>query len=359
MILSPLPEGSVIGVLGGGQLGRMIIEAASQLGYQAHVFAPDGDSPATDIAAKTTRANYDDEPAIRHFAENVDSVVCEFENVPAQTMDMIADLVPVSPGGRALATAQHRLAEKNLARKLEISTPRYAAVSDVDTLCAALNTFGSGILKTCRFGYDGKGQVRLEKDADAAAALAALKSDDLILEEVVSFTAEVSFMIARARNGEIAVWPATINLHRDGILHISEAPADDTVLPPHLAAKGIAAVTALAESLDLVGVLAAEMFITTSGHLVFNEIAPRPHNSFHWTIEGSATSQFSQLVRIAANLPLGSTETRHRWRMTNILGQDMAELGDALNQGSVFVHRYGKAHVRPGRKMAHLTQRLD
>ena len=353
-----LPEKAMIGVLGGGQLGRMAIEAASALGYRCHVFAPDGDAPATDIAAASTRANYTDTTALKAFANSVESVVCEFENVPVEAMDMLAQHVPVCPGSKALRVAQHRLSEKDKARALGIATPRYAAVKDSASLAEALIRFGGGILKTCRMGYDGKGQMRLTADTNPDTAFAQLGSDDLILEEMVDFTAEASFLVARDHQGEIEVWPASINQHRDGILHFSEAPALSDVLTPALWDAGKAAVIALAEDLELTGVLAAEMFITRDGNLLFNEIAPRPHNSFHWTIEGSETSQFSQLIRVAAGLPMGRVDAIGRWRMTNILGEDMPLLDAAMAEPGVYIHRYGKAEARTGRKMAHLNQRI-
>jgi len=354
-----LPEKAMIGVLGGGQLGRMAIEAASTLGYRCHVFAPDGDAPATDIAAVSTRADYTDTAALTAFANSVDSVICEFENVPVEAMDILANHVPVCPGGKALRVAQHRLSEKDNARTLGISTPRYAGVKDGASLADALSRFGGGILKTCRMGYDGKGQMRLAADADPLAAIAHLGSDDLILEEIVDFTAEASFLVARDHQGQIAVWPASINQHRGGILHISEAPALADILTPALWDEGKAAVIAMAEDLELTGVLAAEMFITRDGNLLFNEIAPRPHNSFHWTIEGAETSQFSQLIRVAAGLPMGRVNATGRWRMTNILGEDMPLLDTAMAEPGVYIHRYGKAEARTGRKMAHLNQRID
>ncbi|HCP17704.1 MAG TPA: 5-(carboxyamino)imidazole ribonucleotide synthase [Alphaproteobacteria bacterium] len=354
-----VPETKMIGVLGGGQLGRMTIEAASALGYRCHVFAPSGDAPATDIASLSTRADYHDTEALAGFAKSVSAVVCEFENVPVTAMDILAEHVPVCPGSKALGIAQHRLSEKNMAQSIGIATPRYIAINNQADLTHAMTDFDAAILKTCRMGYDGKGQMRLTADNLADDSFAQMGSDDLILEELVDFTAEASFLVARDQHGQMTTWPASINQHRGGILHISEAPAPADILPPECERQGIAAVKAIAEELDLTGVLAVEMFITTSGQLLFNEIAPRPHNSFHWTIEGAETSQFSQLVRIAAGLPLGSTAAYNRWRMTNILGQDMPELDAAFARPGVHIHRYGKAEARTGRKMAHLNEQID
>ena len=354
-----LPETAMIGVLGGGQLGRMIIESASALGYRCHVFAPMGDAPATDIASMVTRADYDDTTALTAFAKSVSAVVCEFENVPVTAMDILTEHIPVCPGGKALGIAQHRLKEKTMAQSLGIATPRFSAINNPASLADAIATFGHGILKTCRMGYDGKGQMRLSVDTMPDDAFTQMGSDDLILEELIDFSAEASFLVARDQHGQMTTWPASINQHRNGILHISEAPATADILSPALEKEGMDAVMAIAEHLDLTGVLAVEMFITSSGTLLFNEIAPRPHNSFHWTIEGADTSQFAQLVRIAAGLPLGSTHAHARWRMTNILGEDMPELDAAFGRSGVHIHRYGKAEARHGRKMAHLNERLD
>ena len=360
---TPLPEGAVLGILGGGQLGKMTAIAAAELGYRVHVFAPDGDAPACDFAHATIRANYDDLAALERFAKGIDAVTSEFENVPADVMDVLAGHISngytVSPGRPALETAQHRIKEKTLAQDIGMLTPRFAAISSAEDLTAAMEDMPNGaILKTCRLGYDGKGQVRLKKSDDLTAAFNSLNSDDCILEEMIHFSAEASFLVARNAGGETCSFPASINHHEDGILARSIAPADPQILPQDLLHDGQSKITALAEKLGLVGVLAMETFITSEG-LVFNEIAPRPHNSFHWTIEGTKTSQFSQLVRAVMGLPLGKTDAMGRWQMDNILGQHMAELEAALSEDGVFVHRYGKSAAKHGRKMAHLTRRLD
>jgi len=357
--ISPLPEGSVIGILGGGQLGRMTAIAAAELGYRCHVFAPDGDAPACDVAAASTRAAYDDLEALSSFAGKVDTITSEFENVPAETMEFLARHRPVSPGAAALRTAQHRIAEKSLARELGIATPRFAAIARADDIAAPLAGMANGaILKTCRFGYDGKGQMPVMAAAEAEAAFTALGSDDCILEERVAFSAEVSFLVARTADGQTAVFPPSLNTHSGGILDTSLAPADDAILSAALARQGVDAALALANHLELTGLLAVEMFVTDTG-LLFNEMAPRPHNSFHWTIEGAKTSQFAQLVRAITGLPLGSTQATGRWQMENILGEDMDKLDAAIGEMGVYIHRYGKEAARPGRKMAHITRRLD
>ena len=353
-----LPEGSTIGIFGGGQLGRMTALAAAELGYRTHIFAPPGDAPACDVASASTRADYLDEDALKSFGASVDTVTSEFENVPAAVMDILAKHCPVSPGKAALEVAQHRIREKTLARDLGIKTPRFAAITSADQMPEAMATMPNGaILKTCRLGYDGKGQARIAAGQDGISAFETLGSDDCILEEMINFAAEASFLVARNHAGDVSVFPASINAHEDGILAVSEAPADPAILSAQLKKDGEDAVIALAEKLDLMGVLAVEMFITPEG-LMFNEMAPRPHNSFHWTIEGTKTSQFAQLVRAITGLPLGSTEAMGHWRMDNILGQHMDKLEAALGEDGVFVHRYGKSEAKHGRKMAHLTRQI-
>ncbi|XDZ65950.1 5-(carboxyamino)imidazole ribonucleotide synthase [Alphaproteobacteria bacterium LSUCC0684] len=354
-----LPEGSVIGILGGGQLGRMTAIAAAELGYRCHVFAPEGDAPATDIAMTSTRAAYEDEDALAAFADSVDTITSEFENVPAETMEFLGQRRPVSPGAEALRVAQHRIAEKSLAAKLGIATPRFAAIARADQIAEPLADMPNGaILKTCRFGYDGKGQMPVMAAGEADQAFDALRSDDCILEERIDFIAEVSFLIARTENGETALFPPSLNTHKAGILDTSTAPADRDIVSLALVREGGEAALALADHLALTGLLAVEMFVKDN-RLIFNEMAPRPHNSFHWTIEGAETSQFAQLVRAITGLPLGSTKATGVWQMENILGQDMEKLDLAMGQPGAYIHRYGKAAARPGRKMAHITRQLS
>lgn len=355
---NPLPEGSVLGILGGGQLGRMTAIAAAELGYRVHIFAPEGDAPACDFATATTRADYTDQAALKSFGESIDAVTSEFENVPAAVMDTLANYCPISPGKKALETAQHRIAEKTTAQSCGMKTPDFAAISSADDMAEAMARMPAGaILKTCRLGYDGKGQARINAGDDGIAAFNSLGSDDCILEEMIDFTAEASFLVARDAEGKTCSFPASINHHRDGILSQSIAPADPSILSEELLAQGQAYLADLANALDLIGVLAMETFITDDG-LIFNEIAPRPHNSFHWTIEGTKTSQFTQLVRAVMGLPFGDTSAMGRWQMDNILGQDMAVLDAALSEQGVFIHRYGKSAAKHGRKMAHLNRKI-
>jgi len=347
-----------IGILGSGQLGRMLVIAASQLGLRTHVYAPDANnSPAGDIAHDRTEAAYDDLAALAGFASAIDAVTSEFENVPASTMATLAKTCLASPGEAALHTAQHRIREKTLARDLGIDTPRFWSVTDTASLAAAMaNLNADAILKTCQLGYDGKGQVRISPGDDLDAAFAALGTADAILEEMVPFRAEASFLIARTADGTTSSFPASLNSHKDGILSTSIGPAD---LPQPVVAAGQAAVKKLAEALNLVGLLALETFITADDRLLFNEIAPRPHNSFHWTIEGCASSQFTQLIRAVAGLPLGSTACYGRWQMDNLLGEDMSRLAALSAAPGLHLHLYGKQDAKTGRKMGHTNRQIE
>jgi 5-(carboxyamino)imidazole ribonucleotide synthase len=347
----------IIGILGSGQLGRMLAIAAAQLGIKTHIFAPDAStSPAGDIAFAATEAAYDDHDALVRFANSVDVITSEFENVPAPTLDILAIHKNVSPGIAALHTAQHRIREKTLARDLGIDTPDFWHITDALSLHSAMAELNKdGILKTCTLGYDGKGQAKISPISDFDATFASLESDDVILEDMIPFVAEASFLIARARNGRACVFPASLNQHKDGILSQSVAPAtlDDTLI-----AAGTEAVTKLANALDLFGVMALECFITDDSRLLFNEIAPRPHNSFHWTIEGCATSQFTQLARVLAGMPFGSVSTYGHWQMDNLLGEDMENVPALLASDHIHVHLYGKSDAKKGRKMGHTNRQI-
>ncbi len=346
----------IIGILGSGQLGRMLAIAAAQLGLRTHVYAPNADnSPAGDIAYRTTTATYDDTAALATFAADVDVITSEFENVPANVMDVLADICPVSPGRVALHTAQHRIREKTLANELGIATPKFWSITTAEDLTVAMREHGlPGILKTCKLGYDGKGQARVKPNDDMHAVFDSLCTEDAILEEMVNFAAEASFLVARNLPGDISHFPASLNHHRNGILAQSAAPAP---LHNEVIEEGMNAVKRIAEALELFGLLTLEAFVTVDGRLLFNEIAPRPHNSFHWTIEGCATSQFAQLARLLAGMPFGATHTYGNWQMDNLLGEDMWKLPDLLTSASTHVHLYGKADAKTGRKMGH-TNRL-
>ena len=350
-------EPKTIGILGSGQLGRMIAVAACQLGLRAHIYAPDADtSPAGDIAHEATTAAYDDEAALRVFGASVDAVTSEFENVPASVMEILAETCPVSPGAQALFTAQHRIREKTLAADLGIGTPRFWHIKTEADLVAAMDELaGPGVLKTCQLGYDGKGQARIAPNDDMKAALASLASDDVILEEMINFDMEVSFLVARDATGNICHFPASLNTHRNGILAQSIAPADIDRL---VIETGQDAAAKFADAVDLFGVMALESFVTADKKLLFNEIAPRPHNSFHWTIEGCATSQFTQLARLLAGMEFGATNAYGQWQMNNLLGEDMPMVPDLIKPAGVPMHLYGKAAAKTGRKMGHTNRKI-
>ena len=354
---------STIGILGSGQLGRMIALAAASLGMRAHIFAPDAKgSPAGDVAAMTTTAAYDDEAALIAFAKSIDGVTSEFENVPSASLAVIARHLPiVSPSIKALDTAQDRLSEKSMARDLGIATPRFWAINSEDELFAALSELaGKGVLKTRRDGYDGKGQMRVASGDDAAEIFAQIGGKPLILESFVDFACEASFLIGRDEKGQISHFPASLNHHKDGILAHSTAPAplDEAVI-----AKGQTALAAIAEHLGLFGILAMETFVTAQGDIIFNEIAPRPHNSYHWSIEGADCSQFEQLARIVGGLPMRYPAIRGgagaQWRMENLLGQHGAQIPQLQAQTNVSTHLYGKSDYRDGRKIGHITYQLS
>ncbi|WP_271167607.1 5-(carboxyamino)imidazole ribonucleotide synthase [Hansschlegelia plantiphila] len=357
MALAPLSPGATIGVLGGGQLGRMIALAAAPLGLKVHIYAPDAHSPAFDVAAERTVAPYEDETALAMFAESVDVVTYEFENVPAETARLVAQHKPLFPGEKALATTQDRLTEKTFLRNLGLPTPNFASVDDRASMAAAVAAVGRpAVLKTRRFGYDGKGQTLVREGVALDAALQMMGGQPAILEAFVPFRAEVSVVAARGRDGGFATFDIVENRHENHILRSSHVPA---AVKPETAASAIAIARKIAQALDYVGVFAVEMFLVdgpTGERVVVNEIAPRVHNSGHWTIEGAATSQFEQHVRAIAGWPLGATTTRGRVTMTNLLGAEANRWRELLAEPGTAVHLYGKGEPKPGRKMGHVTR---
>ena len=351
--MSPIPPGSVIGILGGGQLGRMTAMAAARLGYRCHVLAPEADSPAADVAAAFTCAGYDDEAALRGFAEGVDVVTLEFENVPLAALDRLAALRPVRPSAAVLRVTQDRLAEKDFIAGLGIPVTAYARVDSAADLHRAVAELGPGVLKTTRLGYDGKGQVRVDAGSDLAGAVAGLRQEVLIHEAWVDFALELSVVTARSPGGEVASYVPVENRHRHHILDVTLAPA---VIAAETAARAVAMAERIAVALDLEGLLAVEMFLARDGRLLVNELAPRPHNSGHWTIDACAVSQFEQLVRAVCDLPLGDPERFADAEMTNLIGEDVARWPELLAEPGARLHLYGKSEARPGRKMGHVTR---
>jgi 5-(carboxyamino)imidazole ribonucleotide synthase len=355
------PPGSTVGILGGGQLGRMIAIAAAQLGYRAHVFAPEASGPATEVAAAWTQGSYDDAAAMQRFASAVDVATYEFENVAPTAVHALAAHVPVRPSARSLEVSRYRPAEKALAGELGGRTAAWAPVDDLASLQAALASVGTpAILKTTLFGYDGKGQARIDRPEDAAAAWDAIGAPaplpgahPAIVEARVAFDAEFSVVLARGLDGATAVWDVPHNVHRDGILATSTVPAPAPVLAQAEAAVRLA--ERIAKRLGHVGVLTCEFFATPDGP-VFNEMAPRVHNSGHWTIEGALASQFENHVRAICGLPLGATAlTGAGAVMENLIGAEADAWPRLLAEPGAHLHLYGKTQ-RAGRKMGHVTR---
>lgn len=352
-----LPPGSTLGILGGGQLGRMIALAAANLGYQSHIFGPEADPPAGQVAARTTIAAYEDEAALAAFADSVDTITYEFENVPAATVAFLAARKPVRPGAHALSVAQDRVTEKTFSNEQGAPTAPFRAIDSRADLDAAIAALGlPAVLKTRRFGYDGKGQALIRSPADVDIAYAAMKGQPAILEGFVDFTAEISVVAARGVAGDVAVFDPVENRHRHHILDVTIAPAPRLSAETALRAQTIAHDFLIA--LDYVGVLAIEFFVTADGGLLVNEMAPRVHNSGHWTTEGAETSQFEQAARAALGLPLGCPLRRGRSVMLNLIGDDAHAFGRLLLAEGAHLHLYGKAEARPGRKMGHVTRVL-
>lgn len=348
----PLAPGAVIGILGGGQLGRMLSVAASRLGYRCHIYEP-GAAPAGDVAFRLTTAPYEDEAALRAFAASVDVVTYEFENVPAAALDLIESLVPIRPNRRALAVSQDRLTEKDFLSGLGLAVAPYAAVDSAEDLAAALAGQDRAILKTRRFGYDGKGQLRLAAGDDPSAAWAEVNAP-AVLEGFVDFTAEISVIVARGADGAVAAYDPGLNVHEGGILRTTTVPAGVT---GRLIPEAVLIASRIVTALDYVGVMGVELFVTPRG-LVVNEIAPRVHNSGHWTQAGCAVDQFEQHIRAVAGLPLGDGQRHADVVMENLIGDDMDRVPALLAAPDTQLHLYGKAEVKPGRKMGHANRIL-
>lgn len=351
---SPLPAGAVIGILGGGQLARMLILAGTPLGYRFHIYDPADDTPAGQICAAKTIAAFEDETALSAFADAVDVVTFEFENVPARTGEILAQHTIVRPNPAALGVAQDRLVEKTFIRDdAGIGTAPFQNVESLADLEGAISTIGlPAVLKTRRMGYDGKGQVILRNADDAAAAWQTIDGDPAILEGFVPFTRELSIVIARGADGSLAAFDPVENIHTNHILDLTLAPA-------HMEAAQAKAARAIGEkiatALDYIGVLAVELFELADGTLLVNEIAPRVHNSGHWTIDATECCQFEQHIRAVAGMPLGNPARRHDAIMKNLIGNEIHQLADYAAQPDAHVHHYGKREARTGRKMGHIT----
>ena len=351
LVIAP---GGTIGILGGGQLGRMLALAAAPLGYRCHVLSPEPGGPAAQVAAAETVAAYDDHAALDAFGAKVDLITVEFENVPAQTLERLARQVPVRPGARSLRIAQNRVVEKDFVRGLGLETTPYAALEDDESARAADRWIGRpAILKTQTLGYDGKGQVALAAGDDLRDAwLGALGGRPAILEALAPIEREISVVMARAADGRVADFDPVENRHVNGILDVTLAPAD---VSPALAASARDGARRIVHALEHVGVLCVELFVTPEGGLLVNEIAPRVHNSGHWTIEGCETSQFAQHIRAVCGLPLGATARRANAAMKNLIGADVEHWRTLAADAAAHLHLYGKAETRTGRKMGHVS----
>ena len=349
-----LAPGATIGILGGGQLGRMTALAAARLGYRVHVFAGEADSPAAQVCGAATVASYDDEAALARFAAAIDVATFEFENIPADAVRRVAALKPVMPRPEILEISQDRIKEKDFLRTIGVATTAYQEIGDVVALDGALSKLtGRAVLKSARMGYDGKGQVSISAATAPDEAWRRMGAPRGILESFVDFQCEVSVIVARAADGAMAVYPPVENRHVNHILDTTIAPAS---LPPATARQAETIARDIAARLGLVGVLAVEMFVTRDGRLLVNELAPRPHNSGHWTIDACATSQFEQLVRAVCGLPLGSTERHADAVMKNLIGDEVETWREAIADPAARLHLYGKHTVSPGRKMGHVTR---
>lgn len=338
---------TTIGILGGGQLGRMLSVAASRLGLRCHIYEP-GATPAADVAFAVTNAPYEDHDALRAFAESVDVITYEFENVPTTALDLLESIRPIRPNRRALAVSQDRLTEKTFLNEIGLRTAPFADVPTEGDLAAAIATIGApSILKTRRMGYDGKGQVRITDPAQAEWTGA-----PSVLEGFVDFSAEISVIIARGADGQVAAFDPGLNVHEGGILRTTTVPSGQ---PARVTTDAVLMAAKIANALDYVGVLGVELFVTPAG-LVVNEIAPRVHNSGHWTQAGCAVDQFEQHIRAVAGLPLGDGKRYADVVMENLIGEDMARVPELLASPNVQMHLYGKGQPRPGRKMGHVNR---
>ncbi|MBV8119578.1 MAG: 5-(carboxyamino)imidazole ribonucleotide synthase [Alphaproteobacteria bacterium] len=354
MAVKLLVPGATIGILGGGQLGRMTALAAARLGFRCHIFATEPDSPAGQVCDQVSVAHYLDEEALDRFAASVDVATFEFENIPAEGVLRVAASTTVLPRPEILEISQDRLREKDFLRTIDIPTTAYREIADATALTRAMRDFGfPAVLKSVRMGYDGKGQVTLTPETKPADAWRQMGGEIGILEAYVDFACEISVIVARGRSGAWATYPPVENQHSHHILDTTIAPAR---IAPEIAMRAEAIARHIAEKLDLVGVLAVEMFVTPKGDVLVNELAPRPHNPGHWTIDACATSQFEQLVRAICGLPLGSVEHHSDAVMKNLIGHDVEKWREALTEPLTKVHLYGKRQIQPGRKMGHVTR---
>ncbi len=352
-----ITPGGRIGILGDGQLGRMMAMAAAELGYFVHIFGQDENSPAAQVSHRSTIADYSDKDALKAFAAEVDVVTLEFENIPTTTVKYLSQFVPVRPNDKVLEITQDRLFEKSFVNNLGIGTTSFANVESLNDLVQAVQQVGTpAVLKTRRLGYDGKGQVKISQASQIDEAWSQMKNAPSILEGFVNFKMEISVIVARSPNGETDAFVPVENRHKNHILDITLAPAD---IPDRVAKNALKMATTIAKKIDLIGLLAVEMFVTKDGDLLVNELAPRPHNSGHWTLDACPTSQFHQIIRAVCGLPLGTADRHSNAVMKNLIGDDIDDWQDLVKDPDNCLHLYGKAEARDGRKMGHVTKLFD
>jgi 5-(carboxyamino)imidazole ribonucleotide synthase len=353
--LARLAPSATIGILGGGQLGRMLAMAAARLGLKTHIYEPGANAPAAQVATHTTCAPYDDVAALTGFAQAVDVITYEFENIPTGALDILETITPVRPNRAALAISQDRIDEKTFLQSLGLSTAPFAAIDSLTDLSRALDTITApAILKSRRLGYDGKGQARLNSPDDAATALAQMNGAPAILEGFIDFTLEVSVIGARSADGQIACYDPGQNTHQDGILHTTTVPAQLTTAQR---TDAVLIAANILNALNYIGVIGVELFVTPT-KLIVNEIAPRVHNSGHWTQNGCAIDQFEQHIRAVAGWPLGDGSRHSNIEMLNLIGNDIDNIASLAVDPTIALHLYGKSDARPGRKMGHANRLL-
>ena len=351
--MTPLPPGATIGILGGGQLGRMLAMAAARLGLRTHVLDPGADGPAAQVATASTQAAWEDAEAVRRFAEGCDVVTYEWENVPSAALDAVEAVRPLCPPRRAIEVSADRLAEKRFLRELGLSTAPFEPVEDRKALDAAIEVIGiPAILKTRRLGYDGRGQARLETPEDAVGAIERMGGTPAILEGFVAFDAELSVIAARGRDGETAAFEPGLNVHKDGILRTTTVPSG---LPATIRQDAVLQTARILSALDYVGVIGVEFFVG-DGRLLVNEFAPRVHNSGHWTQGACAVDQFEQHIRAVAGWPLGDGMRHANCTMRNLIGADVQRASQIAREPGAQLHLYGKDEWREGRKMGHVNR---
>jgi len=349
-----IPVGSVIGIIGGGQLGRMTALAAANLGYKVHIYTPEENSPASHVAYKTTVAPYEDEVAIKEFAKQVDVVSFEFENIPHDSVEVLEEIIPVRPRWQVLHIAQNRIREKNFFKEIGVPTNRFYEVNSLEDLKKGVEFLGGdkALMKTVELGYDGKGQALIKNGENLEEAWESIGKNAAILEEWIPFEKEISVVVAKSNDFDALCYPPAENVHKKGILHTSVVPAN---ISDETRAASIDIAHEIAEKLGLRGLVAVEFFVKQDGGLLVNEIAPRPHNSGHWTMDGCVTSQFEQFVRAICGLPLGAVDILAPIKMLNLIGDDVNGWEEIVKNPNAKLHLYGKREAREGRKMGHVN----